>query len=56
MEKLEKSAATIASLEENLKKLNDVSIEKDSEFEVLKCKIAQRENEIKTVSTAKVSP
>lgn len=56
MEKLEKKAATIASLEENLKKLNDVSIEKDSEFEVLKYKIAQRENEIKTVSTAKVSP
>ncbi|KAI8439971.1 hypothetical protein MSG28_001421 [Choristoneura fumiferana] len=53
MEKLEKSAATIASLEENLKKLSDVSLEKDSEFEVLKYKITQTENEIKTVSTAK---
>ncbi|XP_063375020.1 kinesin-related protein 4-like [Cydia amplana] len=53
MEKLEQSTNKISTLEDEIKALNAINIEKDLEMEILKDKIAQTKTEIQTFTSAK---
>lgn len=55
IEKLEDNNAVITRLQDEVNALNDVSKEKDFEIDQLKVKVSKSTEEIKAVSSAKVS-
>lgn len=54
MEKLETKSSIIAKLEDDLNKLDRLSIEKDLEMERLRSNVNTLEDEIKNITSAKV--